>query len=114
MRRREFIAVLGSAAAWPVVARAQQDAVPVIGFLSPQSADGDYSLVTVPFLQGLKETGFVEGRNVAIEHRWAGSLSSRLIRRRSKIFRAWSARNRLGFRSTAMGTVPCSYPSRRG
>jgi putative ABC transport system substrate-binding protein len=78
MRRREFIAVLGGAVAWPVVARAQQAAVPVIGFLSPQSADGDYSLVTVPFLQGLKETGFVEGRNVAIEHRWAENQLDRL------------------------------------
>jgi len=56
MRRREFIAVLGSAAAWPVVARAQQPAMPVVGWLSPQSA------YTIPFLQGLKETGYVEGR----------------------------------------------------
>jgi len=63
MRRREFIAGLGSAAAWPVVARAQQPAMPVVGWLSPQSA------YTIPFLQGLKETGYVEGQNVAIEHR---------------------------------------------
>ena len=63
MRRREFIAVLGSAAAWPVVARAQQPAMPVVGWLSPQSA------YTIPFLQGLKETGYVEGQNVAIEYR---------------------------------------------
>jgi len=61
MRRREFIAGLGSAAAWPVVARAQQAALPVIGFLSPGSADLDYKNWTVPFLQGLKEAGYVEG-----------------------------------------------------
>ena len=66
MKRREFIAGLGSTAAWPVAARAQQQAVPVVGFLGPQSTD-DSENVTVPFLQGLKETGYVEGQNVAIK-----------------------------------------------
>ena len=65
IRRREFIAGLGSVAAWPAVARGQQAAIPVIGFLSPQSADNDRKIVTVPFLQGLKEMGYVEGENVA-------------------------------------------------
>jgi putative ABC transport system substrate-binding protein len=69
MRRREFIAGLG-AVAWPVVARAQPPA-PVVGFLSPESADDDYKNITVPFLQGLKETGYVAGQNVVIEYRWA-------------------------------------------
>jgi putative ABC transport system substrate-binding protein len=78
MRRREFIAGLGSAATWPVVARAQQAALPVVGFLSAQSADVDYKNVTVPFLQGLKETGFVEGQNVAIERRYAENQMGRL------------------------------------
>ena len=89
IRRREFIAGLGSAAAWPVVARAQQAAVPVIGLLSYQSADVDYKNVTVPFLQGLKETGYVEGQNVAVEYRYAENqldrlpaLATDLVRRR--------------------------------
>ena len=60
MKRRTFIAGLGSVAAWPVVARAQQRALPVIGFLSLPSAD-DFKNVTAEFLQGLKETGYVEG-----------------------------------------------------
>jgi putative ABC transport system substrate-binding protein len=69
MRRREFIAGLGGAATWSVVVRAQQTAVPVVGFLGSQSAD-DSKNVTVPFLQSLKESGYVEGHNVAIEYRY--------------------------------------------
>jgi putative ABC transport system substrate-binding protein len=75
--RRTFIAGLGSAAAWPVVGRAQQPAVPVIGFLSSQRADASKFLI-VRFVQGLKETGFVEGQNVAIEYRWAENQNDRL------------------------------------
>jgi putative ABC transport system substrate-binding protein len=89
MRRREFIAGIGGAAVWPVVARAQEPAVPVIGFLGSQSADLEYKLFTVPLLQGLKETGFVVGQNVVIEYRWAENqldrlpaLAADLVRRR--------------------------------
>jgi putative ABC transport system substrate-binding protein len=88
IRRREFIAGLGSAAAWPVVGRAQQSAMPVIGFLSSQAAD-DFKSFTVSFLQGLKETGYVEGQNVAVEYRYAENqydrlpaLAADLVRRR--------------------------------
>jgi putative ABC transport system substrate-binding protein len=87
IRRREFIAGLGSAAAWPVVLRAQQPAV--VGFLTDQSADDDYKNVTVPFFQGLKETGYVVGQNVAVEYRYAENqldrlpaLAADLVRRR--------------------------------
>jgi putative ABC transport system substrate-binding protein len=78
MRRRQFIAGLGSAAAWPVVARAQQPAMPVIGFLGSQSADNEYKNIIVPFLQGLKESGYVEGQNVAVEYRYAENQMDRL------------------------------------
>jgi putative ABC transport system substrate-binding protein len=88
MRRREFIAALGSAAAWPLAVRAQQPGMPVIGFLSPQSAD-DTKNFTVAFLRSLKETGYVESQNVAVEYRWAENqfdrlpaLAADLVRRR--------------------------------
>src|SRR6516162_2846770 len=77
MRRREFIAGLGSTVAWPVVARAQQSGMPVIGLLDTQSAD-DSKFLIVPFLQGLKETGYVEGQNVAVEYRYAENQFDRL------------------------------------
>src|ERR1700686_1415860 len=77
MRRRQFIAGLGGAAAWPVVARAQQPAMPVIGYLSDQSAD-DSKNFNAAFLLGLKETGYVEGQNVAVVYRYAENQSDRL------------------------------------
>jgi putative ABC transport system substrate-binding protein len=77
MRRRVFIAGLGSAAAWPVMARAQQSKMPVIGFLSAQSADDEYKIITVPFLQSLKETGYVEGQNVNIAGRRINMMGCR-------------------------------------
>jgi putative ABC transport system substrate-binding protein len=87
VKRRTFIAGLGGAAAWPVVAPAQRPTLPVVGFLNTASRDG-YAPMAAAFRQGLKETGYVEGQNVAVEYRWAegqydrvSAMAAELVRR---------------------------------
>jgi putative ABC transport system substrate-binding protein len=77
VRRREFIRIVGGAAAWPLTAHAQHGKLPTIGFLNSASADG-YASMASAFRQGLKEASFVEGENVAIEYRWANNQYDRI------------------------------------
>src|ERR1700688_902328 len=78
MRRRQVIAGLGSAAAWPLVARAQQPALPMVGLLNGVSFEGPYAVPVAAIRQGLQEAGFVEGQNLAIEYRTAYGEYERL------------------------------------
>jgi putative tryptophan/tyrosine transport system substrate-binding protein len=94
VKRRKFITLIGSAAAWPLTARAQQPAMPVIGFMSSRSPEDSVHLLEA-FRRGLKEGGFVEGQNVAIEFRWAGGdynklpeLAADLVSRRVNVLTA--------------------------
>jgi putative tryptophan/tyrosine transport system substrate-binding protein len=112
VRRREFITLLGgAAAAWPIVARAQQAAMPVIGALHAASREGT-THVMAAYREGLKEEGYVEGQNVAIEYRWADGALDRmptimadLVRLQPNVITAFGTAARAAHAARVAGTA---------
>ena len=116
MRRRQFITLLGGAAAWPIAARAQQNAMPVIGYFSGRSPDAEAPL-RVPFLKALEGSGFAVGRNVAIDYRFAEgrderlpALAAELVRRQVALLVATDRPSALAAKA-ATATIPLVFTS---
>ena len=116
MRRRDFVALLGGAAAWPVVARAQQPAVPVIGYLSPTSPIGAGQSALTAIRRGLRDTGFVEGQNVTVEYRWAEgqldrlpALAADLVRRHVSVIATSGGLTSARAASAVTSTIPIVF-----
>jgi ABC-type uncharacterized transport system substrate-binding protein len=114
VRRREFITLLGGAAAWPLAAGAQQPAMPVIGYFSARSHDAE-APIRMPFLKALEESGFAAGRNVAIEYRFAEgqderlpALAAELVRRQVVMLVATDRPSALAARA-ATTTIPIVF-----
>ena len=115
MRRREFITLLGGTVAWPFAARAQQPAIPVIGFLSSRSPD-ESKHVLAAFHQGVSETEFTEGRNIAVEYRWAfgeyeklPALAADLVRRNVVVIAALGGDVSAKAAEQATSTIPIVF-----